>query len=322
MSDGSDGETGYLRRASADGYAELARPAVVRPRRTVVISSTDGRWQRHPPRHDDLTWNPSTLAQIDRFWQGYQRDWVHRLNARHVIATGAPATSCTATNPTSSPASSPTSSTPPAPGKPSTSTRAPSPTAAAASCRGSEEHTGSCRLLRNHCAGHPGPQPAHGPRRPRHQLPVPRPRPRRPVPIAEFFLEPDRTRPLIFCHAAVPIFPFGSRLGIRPRNIPPSSSPLSAGYDRAPRGAPCNFPRSPFSSRVSHQIPRHLLSSLPATRAIQRCASWRSYNTHRPHRSLDQHPPTGRTPLPSRATVRPLRRDRLAILVHEYLQVA
>jgi pimeloyl-ACP methyl ester carboxylesterase len=89
MSDGSDGETGYLRRASADGYAELARPAVVRPRRTVVISSTDGRWQRHPPRHDDLTWNPSTLAQIDRFWQGYQRDWVHRLNARHVIATGA-----------------------------------------------------------------------------------------------------------------------------------------------------------------------------------------------------------------------------------------
>ena len=84
----------------------------------------------------------------------------------------------------------------------------------------------------------------------------------------------------------------------------------------------CYFPRSPFGSRVSHQIPRHLLSSLPATRAIQRCASWRSYNTHRPHRSLDQHPPTGRTPLPSRATVRPLRRDRLAILVHEYLQVA
>ena len=46
------------------------------------------------------------------------------------------------------------------------------------------------------------------------------------------------------------------------------------------------------------------------------------YNTHRPHRSLDQHPPAGRTPLPSRTTVRPLRRDRLAGLVHEYLQVA
>jgi hypothetical protein len=40
----------------------------------------------------------------------------------------------------------------------------------------------------------------------------------------------------------------------------------------------CYFPRSPFGSRVSHQIPRHLLSSLPATRAIQRCASWRSYS--------------------------------------------
>ena len=42
------------------------------------------------------------------------------------------------------------------------------------------------------------------------------------------------------------------------------------------------------------------------------------YNTHRPHRSLDQHPPAGRTPPPSGATVRPLRRDRLGGLVHEY----
>ena len=46
------------------------------------------------------------------------------------------------------------------------------------------------------------------------------------------------------------------------------------------------------------------------------------YNTHRPHRSLDQHPPAGRTPPPSGATVRPLRRDRLGGLIHEYLQVA
>jgi transposase InsO family protein len=46
------------------------------------------------------------------------------------------------------------------------------------------------------------------------------------------------------------------------------------------------------------------------------------YNTHRPHRSLDQHPPAGRTPPPSGATVRPLRRDRLGGLVHEYVQVA
>jgi hypothetical protein len=38
----------------------------------------------------------------------------------------------------------------------------------------------------------------------------------------------------------------------------------------------CYFPRSPFGSRVSHQIQRHLLQSLPATRAIQQCASWRT----------------------------------------------
>jgi putative transposase len=46
------------------------------------------------------------------------------------------------------------------------------------------------------------------------------------------------------------------------------------------------------------------------------------YNMHRPHRSLGQHRPAGRIPPPSGATVRPLRRDRLDGLIHEYLQVA
>ena len=46
------------------------------------------------------------------------------------------------------------------------------------------------------------------------------------------------------------------------------------------------------------------------------------YNAHRPHRSLDQHPPAGRTPPPSGATIRPIRRDRLGGLVHEYIHVA
>ena len=46
------------------------------------------------------------------------------------------------------------------------------------------------------------------------------------------------------------------------------------------------------------------------------------YNTHRPHRSLNQRPPAGPTPPLSDATLRLLRRDRLGGLVHEYVQVA
>jgi putative transposase len=46
------------------------------------------------------------------------------------------------------------------------------------------------------------------------------------------------------------------------------------------------------------------------------------YDTHRPHRSLHQQPPAGRAHRPSAATIRPLRRDRLGGLIHEYLQVA
>ena len=46
------------------------------------------------------------------------------------------------------------------------------------------------------------------------------------------------------------------------------------------------------------------------------------YNTHRPHRSLHQRPPTDTTPPLSTATIRPLRRKRLGGLLHEYVQVA
>jgi len=47
------------------------------------------------------------------------------------------------------------------------------------------------------------------------------------------------------------------------------------------------------------------------------------YNTHRPHRALNQNPPTGRTGSPAEsACVRVLRRDRLGGLIHEYAQVA
>ena len=46
------------------------------------------------------------------------------------------------------------------------------------------------------------------------------------------------------------------------------------------------------------------------------------FNTHRPHRCLHQQPPARRTPPPSGTAIRPLRRDRLGDLVHEYVQAA
>jgi putative transposase len=47
------------------------------------------------------------------------------------------------------------------------------------------------------------------------------------------------------------------------------------------------------------------------------------YNSHRPHRALQQRPPAGRPrPPASGADVRVLRRDRLGGLIHEYSQVA
>jgi putative transposase len=46
------------------------------------------------------------------------------------------------------------------------------------------------------------------------------------------------------------------------------------------------------------------------------------YNGHRPHRALHQQPPAGSTPPRSKAAIRPLRRDRLGGLIHEYVQVA
>jgi transposase InsO family protein len=65
----------------------------------------------------------------------------------------------------------------------------------------------------------------------------------------------------------------------------------------------------------------HLLITGPRHLAVALQAFVEHYNTHRPHRSLRQQPPAGRTPPPSTATVRPLR-DRLGGLRHEYVQVA
>ena len=57
----------------------------------------------------------------------------------------------------------------------------------------------------------------------------------------------------------------GTRLG---------ASPLTPGRDRRFPGM--LFSLASFRIPVSHQIQRYLLSSLPAARAIQQCASWRT----------------------------------------------
>jgi hypothetical protein len=66
----------------------------------------------------------------------------------------------------------------------------------------------------------------------------------------------------------------------------------------------------------------HLLITGPRHLAAVLQEYLEHYNTHRPHRSLHQQPPASPTPPPYEATVRPMRRDRLGGLVHEYVQVA
>ncbi len=70
------------------------------------------------------------------------------------------------------------------------------------------------------------------------------------------------------------------RLGLRQSSfrhitrIPRRAAPYA--WTRPPVSWHAIFPFSPFGSWVSHQIQRPLLPSLPATRAIQQCTSWRT----------------------------------------------
>jgi transposase InsO family protein len=89
---------------------------------------------------------------------------------------------------------------------------------------------------------------------------------------------------------------------------------------RAPRA---NAIAERFIGTLRRECLDHLLITGPRHLAVVVQEYLLHYNTHRPHRSLRQHPPIGRrTPPTSAATVRPLRRDRLGGLVHEYVQVA
>jgi putative transposase len=87
---------------------------------------------------------------------------------------------------------------------------------------------------------------------------------------------------------------------------------------RAPRA---NAIAERFIGTLRRECLDHLLITGPRHLEVVLREYIQHFNTHRPHRSLDQHPPAGDTPR-SGAPIRVLRRDRLGGLVHEYLQVA
>jgi putative transposase len=100
-----------------------------------------------------------------------------------------------------------------------------------------------------------------------------------------------------------------------------------AGADIAILRTPVRAPRANaiaerFVGTLRRECLDHLLIAGPRHLAAVLREFVEHYNTHRPHRSLHQRPPADSTPPRSGAAVRPLRRDRLGGLIHEYLQVA
>jgi transposase InsO family protein len=88
---------------------------------------------------------------------------------------------------------------------------------------------------------------------------------------------------------------------------------------RAPRA---NAIAERFIGTLRRECLDHLLITGPRHLEVVLREYVQHFNTHRPHRSLDQQPPAGGTPSASGAAIRVLRRDRLGGLIHEYLQVA
>src|SRR5215213_1207100 len=92
---------------------------------------------------------------------------------------------------------------------------------------------------------------------------------------------------------------------------------------RAPVRAPrANAIAERFIGTLRRECLDHLLITGPRHLDVVLREYVQHFNAHRPHRSLDQRPPADSTPPRSGATVRPLRRDRLGGLIHEYVQVA
>jgi putative transposase len=100
-----------------------------------------------------------------------------------------------------------------------------------------------------------------------------------------------------------------------------------AGADIAIIPTPVRAPRANaiaerFIGTLRRECLDHLLITGPRHLAAVLQEYLAHYNTHRPHRTLRQLPPEGCTPPRSGSTIRPLRRDRLGGLIHQYLQVA
>jgi transposase InsO family protein len=111
-------------------------------------------------------------------------------------------------------------------------------------------------------------------------------------------------------------------------------SKFTAAFDAVFTGANLRIIRTPVRAPQANAIAErfigtlrrecldHLLITGPRHLDVVLREYVQHFNAHRPHRSLDQRPPAGGAPPRSGATVRPLRRDRLGGLVHEYVQVA
>jgi putative transposase len=109
---------------------------------------------------------------------------------------------------------------------------------------------------------------------------------------------------------------------------------FGAAFDAVFTGADIRIVRTPVQAPRANAIAErfigtlrrecldHLLITGPRHLAVVLREYVEHYDTHRPHRSLRQQPPAGPTPPRPGPAMRPLRRDRLGGLVHEYVQVA
>jgi len=88
---------------------------------------------------------------------------------------------------------------------------------------------------------------------------------------------------------------------------------------RAPRA---NAIAERFIGTLRRECLDHILITGPRHLDIVMRAYVAHFNTHRPHRSLDHHPPAASAPPRSGAATRVLRRHQLGGLIHEYVKVA